>query len=278
MTPQVWIDGRLVDKTAARISVYDHTILFGDGVWCGTRIYHHRPFLGSAYLDAMRATAEDWRLPVPYTREELHAAINQTLIANDRSEGYLRITITRGAGTLGLDPRKCDPCVIILADDVMPYPRDLLAAGLDLITATVRRPPGSPFRLARPDDIQAQNEALAAGCLEALLLDPEGHVVGTTDGLVLIARSGQLTLASPARDPVLAAWLAGWVPTLGIPLVQASVELATVRSAEEVLLVSTAAEIVPITRLDGQPIGPGVPGPLALRLRSQYREAASRLY
>jgi len=278
MSAKVWLDGQFVEKNDARVSVYDHALLFGDGVWVGTRIYGGRPFKLAEHLQGMLASANALRLPLPMSPEELVRAADETIHANGRTEGYLRVTVTRGAGTLGLDPRKCEPVVAILADDVIPYPRELYDVGLDAITATVRRSYPLPHLLSRGTDVLAKAEALAAGCLEALVLDPHDQVSGFTDANAFFIQAGELR--TPASgDPVTRAVLAELAAEAGILFREPqSVRRDELASADEVFAASSAAEIIAIRQLDGAPIAAGGEGPITRQLRTRYRDAVRRLY
>jgi branched-chain amino acid aminotransferase len=268
--PRAWIDGALPDKLDARVGVYDHGFLFGDGVAEGMRAHGGRVFRLADHLARLRASADFLSLKVPLSDAQLTAAIAETLRANNRSDGYVRVMVTRGPGTLGLDPRKCEPTVVVVAEDVMDYPRELYDAGLDVVTTPAVGFVHGVTLLARPADVLAKASALKAGCLDALLLDHTGHVVGSTDGTVFAVRGGDLFThpgTHVARAVVLE--LAGGPAHEG-PL--------SVAAADEVFLASTAAEVIAVARIDGAPVGAGGEGPVTRRLRGLYRDAARRGY
>lgn len=279
MAAKVWLDGQLVEKNDARVSVYDHALLFGDGVWIGTRIYGGRSFRLAEHLGWMFASACVFRLDIPLAIDELVRAADETIQANGRTEGYLRVTVTRGAGTLGLDPRKCEPVIAILADDVIPYPRELYDVGLDTITATVRRELLHPHLLSRGSDILAKVEALGAGCLEALLLDPRDDVSGFIDGNAFFVVDGEVRTPDVSGDPVTRKFVSELAAEAGVPFSEWHPVLrADVLAASEVFAASSAAEIIAIRRLDGVPIASGTEGPITRQLRTLYRDAVRRLY
>lgn len=279
MPAKVWLDGKLLEKNDARVSVYDHALLFGDGVWVGTRIYGGRPFKLTEHLRGMVASANALQLTIPLSPDEIVRAAEETIQANGRTEGYLRVTVTRGAGTLGLDPRKCEPVIAILADDVIPYPRELYDAGLDVITASVRRSYPVPHMLSRGTDILAKAEALVAGCLEALVLDPHGEVSGFTDGNVFYVTAGDLCTPAASGDSVTRAFLAELAAEVGLAFrEQQPVRRDDLLAADELFSASSAAEIIAIRTLDGSPIAGGTEGPITLRLRTLFRDAVRRLY
>lgn len=277
MAAKVWLDGQLVEKNDARVSVYDHALLFGDGVGVGTRIYGGRPFRLADHWRGLVASANVLRLPLPLSSEELLRAADETIQVNGRTEGYLRVTVTRGAGTLGLDPRKCEPVVAILADDVIPYPRELSDVGLDAITARVRRLYPLPHMLSRGSDVLAKAEALAVGCLEALVLDPRDEVAGFTDANAFVVVGGEV-LTPASGDTVMRTVVADLAAEAGIPFHEQAMRRDDLVTADEVFAGSSAAEIIAIRRLDGAPIAAGGEGPITRQLRTLYRDAVRRLY
>ncbi len=279
MATKVWLDGHLVEKNDARVSVYDHALLFGDGVWIGTRIYGGRPFRLADHWHGLVASANALRLPLPLSPEELLRAADEAIHANGRTEGYLRVTVTRGAGTLGLDPRKCEPVVAILADDVIPYPRELYDVGLDAVTASVRRELLHPHMLSRGSDVIAKVEALGAGCLEALLLDPRDNVSGFIDGNAFFVVDGEVRTPDVSGDPVTRKFVSELAAEAGVPFSEWHPVLrADILAASEVFVASSAAEIIAIRRLDGAPIAAGGEGPITRQLRTLYRDGVRRLY
>jgi branched-chain amino acid aminotransferase len=279
MAAKVWLDGKLVEKNDARVSVYDHALLFGDGVWVGTRIYGGRPFRLAKHLGGMFASACVLRLDIPLSIDELVRAADEAIQANGRTEGYLRVTVTRGAGTLGLDPRKCEPVVTILADDVIPYPRELYDVGLDAVTALVRRELLFPHMLSRGSDVLAKVEALAAGCLESLVLDLRDEVSGFIDGNAFFVVEGEVRTPAASGDPVTRMFVAELAAEAGIVFSERRpVRRDDILAADEVFAASSAAEVIAIRQLDGAPIAAGGEGPITRRLRTLYRDAARRLY
>ena len=278
MPSKVWIDGKLFDKNDAKVSVFDHGLLFGDGVSEGMRAYGGRVFRMADHLDRLyQCSATYLFLTVPMTRDELAAGIGEVLAANGRTDGYVRVVVTRGPGTLGLDPRKCEPSVIIIAEDVVDYPRELYDTGLEVITTLAAGSIPGVTLLSRPADVWAKATALRAGCLDAVLYNWRGELLGSTDGSVFLVSHG---------------WLNTHVGTHVAQRViqdEVSVRLGVVAGfsggaytrddllkADEVFLVSTAAEVIAVTRIDGQPVGSGQEGPVTRRLRELYREAVRR--
>src|SRR5262245_54805366 len=186
MNPKVYINGKLFDKPDAKISVYDHGLLYGDGVFEGIRIYEGKVFRLREHVDRLYDSARHIHLEIPMSREKMAEAIVSTVQANQRKDGYIRVIVTRGAGTLGLDPRKTsDPQVIIIADDISLYPRELYENGLEIITAgTIRNHPNAVNPRIKSlnylNNILAKIEGVQAGCLEALMLNHKGEVAECT--------------------------------------------------------------------------------------------------
>jgi branched-chain amino acid aminotransferase len=274
MSSKVWIDGNLFDKNDAKVSVFDHGLLFGDGVWEGMRAYDGRVFMLREHLDRLYRSAEMLSLTIPVTSGELASAVTGTLQANNRSNGYVRVVVTRGPGTLGLDPRKCEPAVIVIAEDVVEYPRELYDAGLDVVLVPAIRYEASNSTLSRAGVVAAKVAALQAGCLDAILYDAGRAILGSTDGAVFAVTGGQVatqTGTSVARAVVIAeARTAGLAVTSGLTQDHFSSE------PDEVFLASTAAEVIAVRSINGKPIGSGREGPITRKLRDLYREAVRR--
>ncbi len=273
MPGKVWIDGKLLDKNDAKVSVFDHGLLFGDGVAEGMRAYGGHVFRLNDHLARLYDSADFLSLTIPLGEDELARVVGEVLAANGRTEGYVRVMVTRGPGTLGLDPRKCEPAVVVIAEDVVDYPRELYDAGLDVITTpAVGFIPGVTL-LSRPADVLAKTSALKAGCLDAILYGPAGEVLGSTDGCVFVVKDGALW-AHPgnlvARTAVI-----GEARAAGLAVVEEQLTLDDLTAADEVFLASTAAEVIGVARIDGRPVGSGE-GSTTRRVRELYREAARR--
>jgi branched-chain amino acid aminotransferase len=279
MSSKVWIDGNLLDKTDAKVSVFDHGLLFGDGVWEGMRIYGGRVFKLREHLDHLRASAGAIGLSLPLSSDELASAVEATVRANDRTEGYVRLTATRGVGTLGLDPRKCDPSVIVVAEDVVPYPRELADHGLNVIAVEWPRPEVFATHLSRAGLVQVKSFALEAGCLEALLFDPDGRLMGATEAAALVVSAGVVTTPpddETLSDPVFRRAVLELADRAGIPTAEATLHRGDVWEAEEVFLAGAAGELVAVVKVGDHPIGDGRPGPVTGRLREFFHETVRR--
>jgi branched-chain amino acid aminotransferase len=279
---RVYINGQLYPKEEARISVYDHGLLYGDGVFEGMRSYGGKVFRLGDHLDRLYESARAIALQIPIGHEQMANAVNETLKANGIKDGYVRLLVTRGAGALGLDPnRTSDPQVIIIADHIQLYPVELYEQGLELVTAaTIRNHPAalSPRikSLNYLNNIMAKLEGLQAGCVEALMLNHKGDVAECTGDNIFIVRRGELLtppvdagiLEGITRNTVLAIARA-----LGIPTAERNFQRHDIFVAEECFLTGSAAEVIPVVKLDQRPIGNGRPGPITKRLIQEFHRA-----
>ncbi|MEX2118090.1 MAG: branched-chain-amino-acid transaminase [Pirellulales bacterium] len=279
MSFKVYIAGKLYDKEDAKISVYDHGLLYGDGVFEGIRSYGGRVFRLEQHLDRLWHSAKAIWLTIPIAREALAKAIHDTLAANQIADGYIRLIVTRGAGTLGLDPnRTSDPQVIIITDHISLYPRELYERGLEIITvSTMRNHPAalSPRikSLNYLNNILAKIEGLQAGCIEALMLNVKGEVAECTGDNIFLVRDGVLL-----TPPIDAGILEGVTRQAVIELAgQAKLEVREiplskhdVYIADECFLTGTAAEVIPVVKVDSRTIGAGKPGPITRDLIERF--------
>jgi branched-chain amino acid aminotransferase len=285
MTPRIYINGKLYDKTDAKISVYDHGLLYGDGVFEGIRIYNGKVFRLREHLQRLYDGARSIRLEIPLNREEMEEAVKSTVQANNKRDGYIRLVVTRGAGYLGLDPRKAsNPQVIIIVDDIALYPPELYENGLEIATvSTIRNHPNALNPRIKSlnylNNIMAQIEAVQAGCFEALMLNHQGEVAECTGDNVFVAKRG--VLRTPPTDAgILEGITRNAVIELArganIPVHETALTRYDVYAADECFLTGTAAEVVPVVQCDGRPIGNGKPGPLTKQLREQFQRLVRR--
>ncbi len=283
MSSHVFINDRLVPKDEAAISVYDHGLLYGDGVFEGIRVYSGRVFLLKEHIDRLYDSARSIRLDIPLGPEEMIKSVEQTVTANGIEDGYVRLVVTRGAGSLGLDIRKTNhPQVIIIADTITLYPEELYEQGLEIITAsTIRNHPAalSPRikSLNYLNNILAKIEGTDAGCQEALMLNHKGEVAECTGDNLFIVRAG--VLATPPKDAgILEGITRNCVMQLAredeIPVEEVPLTRYDLFVAEECFLTGTAAEVVPVVKLDGRLIGNGRPGKLTRHLRERFQQFA----
>jgi len=283
MSLKVFIDGQLIDKEHAKISVYDHGLLYGDGVFEGIRVYGGNVFLHDEHIDRLFESALAIRLTIPLNKAEVIKAVEQTVAANKIKDGYVRLVVTRGAGSLGLDIRKTShPQVIVIADTITLYPEEFYRDGLAIITAsTLRNHPGalSPRikSLNYLNNILAKIEATDAGCQEAIMLNHKGEVAECTGDNIFIIKKGVLKTPSTeagilegiTRNAVIGLAKKANVPVQEIPLLRHDIF-----TADECFLTGTAAEVIPVVKLDGRPIGDGKPGKVTNDLRSRFQRLA----
>jgi branched-chain amino acid aminotransferase len=277
---KVSINGKLLEKEQATVSVYDHGLLYGDGVFEGIRVYGGKAFLLADHVDRLYESARAIRLEIPMTRPALAAAVDETVAANRLTEGYVRLVVTRGAGTLGLDPRKTsDPQVIIIADTIALYPREMYEQGLKLITAsTIRNHPQALSARIKSlnylNNILAKIEGTDAGSVEALMLNHKGDVAECTGDNIFIVQRG--VLKTPSTDSgILEGITRNAVIRLardaGLTVEETTLTRHDIYIAEECFLTGTAAEVIPVVSLDGRPIGAGEPGPVTKDLLKRFR-------
>jgi branched-chain amino acid aminotransferase len=279
-SPRVWMNGKLVDKSEAKVSVYDHGLLYGDGVFEGIRVYHGKVFRLREHIDRLYDSARAIWLEIPLGREEMIRAVEETVKANEKRDGYIRLLVTRGPGTLGLDPRKCEPQVVIIVDDISLYPRELYDNGLEIITAaTIRNHPAALNPRIKSlnylNNILAKIEAIRGGCLEALMLNHKGEVAECTGDNVFVVKHGELR-TTPLDAGILEGVTRNAVIELakkaGVPFREMTMTRHDIFTADELFLTGTAAEIIPVVKCDGRPIGAGKPGPVTKRLRELFQE------
>jgi branched-chain amino acid aminotransferase len=278
---KVYINGKLYDKADAKISVYDHGLLYGDGIFEGIRVYDGKVFRLRQHVDRLYDSARGIKLEIPMSREQMAEAITSTVKANDKRNGYIRAIVTRGAGTLGLDPRKTsDPQVIIIVDDISMYPPELYENGMEIVTvSTIRNHPNalSPRikSLNYLNNIMAKMEGIQAGCLEALMLNHEGQVAECTGDNIFIVKRG--VLKTPPTDAgILEGVTRNAVIELAraanVPVEENNLTRLDVHAADECFLTGTAAEVIPVVKCDGRPIGTGKPGPITKQLRERFHQ------
>jgi len=278
---KVWIDGELLEQEDAKLSVFDHGTLYGDGVFEGIRAYNGKVFEFSPHLDRLFASAECLRLKMPYAREDLIDATHAVMEANRMVDGYIRMVVTRGAGTLGLSPFRCPrPSVFIIADQVALYPDALYTSGMPVIIAkTVRTSP----RMVNPrvkslnylNNILANIEAIDAGVEEAIMLNEDGNVAEGTGDNVFIVTEGEV-ITPPADAGILLGITRGVViglaKRLGLAMLERHFAPEQLYAADECFLTGTAAEVIAVTRVGETPIGDGRVGPVTQRLLAAFRE------
>ena len=270
--PAIWMNGRIIDLAEARVSIFDHGLLYGDGVFEGIRFYDRRCFRVEAHLARLERSAAAIELAMPYSRDQLRAAMDAVVARAGAPDGYLRLLVTRGEGDLGLDPRSCKrPTTIVAAAPLRVF--EGAGAGVTVIVASTRQAPADVVdprikSLNYLNRILARLEAVRVGADEAFMLNARGHLAeGTTDN-VFVVREGTL-LTPPASDGALEGITRDAVLALArelrIPAREASLGTYDLRTADEAFLVGTGAGLVPVERIDGRTL-PACPGPVFARI------------
>ncbi|HOX53922.1 MAG: branched-chain-amino-acid transaminase [Candidatus Omnitrophica bacterium] len=279
---KIYINGKLFEREQAKISVFDHGLLYGDGVFEGIRAYNKLVFKLKEHIDRLYESAQSITLKIPMAKQELIKAVINTLRANKLKDAYIRLIVTRGEGDLGLDPRKCagNATIIIITDKITLYPDSLYKNGLKIVTVpTVRNLPEALNPQIKSlnylNNILAKIEAINAGAEEAIMLDHLGYVAECTGDNIFIVRRKQLytppqcmgTLRGITRDTVLE-----MAPKMKIPVHEHVVTRHEVYTSDECFLTGTAAEIIPVVKVDGRTIGSGKPGEITKKLTEQFRK------
>jgi branched-chain amino acid aminotransferase len=281
MSLKVNINGTLYAKEDARVSVYDHGFLYGDGVFEGMRSYGGQVFRLEQHLHRLWDSAKAIWLEIPVTQEALAATVTATLSANEIQDGYIRLVVTRGAGTLGLDPNlTSDPQVIIITDHITLYPDEYYENGLKIVTVATRR--NHPNALSPRikslnylNNILAKIEGLQAGCVEALMLNHRDEVAECTGDNIFLVKSG--CLVTPATDAGILEGITrqavmDLAQEAGMEVREPTIKLDDVYEADECFLTGSAAEVVPVVQVDDCQIGTGTPGPVTCDLMKRFRE------
>ncbi|MGC9318710.1 MAG: branched-chain-amino-acid transaminase [Armatimonadota bacterium] len=281
MAQLIYLDGELVEREQAKISVYDHGLLYGDGVFEGIRVYNGRVFRLDEHLRRLNRSARALMLDIPLSHEELAEATLETCRANEVRDGYIRMIVTRGVGDLGLDPRKCPtPTVVIIAANIQLYPEELYETGLPLITVSTRR--NSPVSLDPGikslnylNNILGKIECIQAGVQEGIMLTNQGMVSECTgDNIFILAREELITppVEAGILDGITRAVVMELAVDEGIDVAEKLFPVSEVYTADECFLTGTAAELVPVVKVDGRIIGDGKPGRTTKRLLNRFRE------
>jgi branched-chain amino acid aminotransferase len=279
--PLVWVNGKMLPQSQAMVSVYDHGLLYGDGIFEGIRIYRGRIFKCAQHLDRLYHCADQIKMKIPITREQMEAVQRECISVNGITEGYIRLVVTRGFGTLGLDPRRCPvPGVICIADQINLYPPEFYETGMKVIVA---KRPKTAIAALDPrvkslnylNNILAKMEAIDADCHEAIMISPDGFVAECTGDNIFIIKGGKLF--TPPTDVGLLPGITRQfvIDTLarecGLSCEQKRLKMADVTSADEVFLTGTAAEIIGVPQVGDQKISNGE-GPITNKLRMKFRQ------
>jgi branched-chain amino acid aminotransferase len=281
----VFINGKLLPAAEATVSVFDHGVLYGDGIFEGLRIYGGRVFRLEEHIKRLYESAKAIWLEVPMAQDAMCRAVNETVKANDLREGYVRLIVTRGCGTLSLDANLCkDPQIIIIADTIALYPRELYESGLEIITAsTVRNHPAALNPRIKSlnylNNILAKIEGLKAGCIEVLMLNHKGEVAECTGDNIFLVKNGEVLtppidagiLAGVTRNAVIELAREAGLSVHEIPLTRHDVYVA-----DECFLTGTAAEVIAVVKVDSRKIGDGKPGRITVDLERRFKELTKR--
>jgi len=279
MALKVWLDDKLVDVADAKISVFDHGLLYGDGVFEGIRVYNSKVFELEAHMRRLYESAKVIRLEIPMTKDKLIDAVENTVKANEVIDGYIRLVVTRGVGNLGLNPFVCEKsCVFIIADSIQLYPEELYEKGLKVISATTVRNhplaiPPQAKSMNYLNNILAKIEALDSNVPEAIMYNHEGYVAEATGDNVFIVKDGVVY-----TPPIEAGALPGITRAVVIRLakkeklqvVEKNLTRFDLYVCDEFFLTGTAAEVIGVVEIDSRTIGDGMPGPITRLLRKQF--------
>lgn len=283
MAGKIWLQDKLVDADQAKISVFDHGVLYGDGIFEGIRVYGSRIFELDAHIERLYKSAKVIRLDIPLGKAELVDAIEQTVKANNIADGYIRLIVTRGIGDLGLNPFLCEKAqIIIIADDIQLYPEELYEKGLKVISSiTVRSHPLSippqVKSLNYLNSILAKIEAIDAGAGEAIMFNHEGYVAEASADNVFIVTDGEL-YTPPSYAGLLEGITRAIVMRLateaGIKVIERNITRADLYTCDEFFLTGTGAEVIGVVEIDNRKIGDGKPGEMTKMLRKKFFEYA----
>ena len=277
---KIFIDGKYYSERDAKVSVFDHGLLYGDGVFEGIRAYHGRVFKLKEHIDRLFYSAKAILLELPMSHAQLMKATVETCRANKLRDGYIRLVVTRGVGTLGLNPRTCKkPSVIIIADKIQLYPQEYYQRGLDIITVPTTRNLHSALNPAIKslnylNNILAKIEANNAGVEEAVMLNAEGFVAECTgDNLFIVKNRALFTppLSAGALYGITRQTVIELAEEAGLKVSEPNLTRYDLFNADECFLTGTGAELIPVVKIDGRVIGSGKPGPITRWLEEDYR-------
>lgn len=277
---KIYLDGKFVDESEAKISVFDHGLLYGDGIFEGIRLYGGNVFRLEEHLERLEYSAKALLLKMPWSRKEIADATLETCRQNGLTDGYIRLVVTRGVGDLGLSPWLCPvPSIFIIASKIALYPAEHYTTGLSIVTVATRRIssaalPPAVKSLNYLNNILAKIEARQAGALEAIMLNDQGYVAECTGDNIFIVHKGAIITPSASQGAlkgITRSAIVDIAAELGIPLREADMTRYDVWNADECFLTGTAAEVIPVVKLDGREIGTAMPGPITLRVLEAFR-------
>ena len=281
MSLKVYLNGKFIDKNKAKISVFDHGLLYGDGVFEGIRSYNRLVFKLSEHIDRLYRSAHAIKLKIPMGKSSLTKAVIATLKRNRLDDAYIRLVVTRGPGDLGLDPRKCKKggVIFIITDKIMFYPKKFYEKGLHIVSAKARKNYKGAIdpnikSLNYINNILAKIDGIKKDCPEAIMLTYDDYVAECTGDNIFIVKKG--TLLTPPRDIALKGITQAAVIDIArkkkIRFKEKNMRLNEICTADECFLTGTAAEIIPVTRVDGRRIGNGKPGRITRELLEAFHK------
>ncbi len=283
MALKIWMGDKLVDESQAKVSVFDHGLLYGDGVFEGIRVYDGNIFEFEAHLRRLYESAKAIRLTIPMEKQQLAKAVETTVAANKISNGYIRLVVTRGVGTLGLNPFTCKmPMIVIIADKIQLYPEEYYEKGLKIISATTVRNhplaiPPQVKSLNYLNNILAKIEALDVNVPEAIMYNHEGFVAEATGDNVFTVRKGTIYVTpveSGALEGITRATVISLAKQEDLEVVEKNLTRFDLYVCDELFLTGTAAEVIGVVEIDGRIIGDGTPGPVTKMIRKKFFEYA----
>ena len=281
---KIYLNGKFVAKEDAKVSVFDHGLLYGDGVFEGIRAYGHIVFRLKEHIDRLYESAHTLMMAIPLTREEMISAVVETLKVNQISDGYVRLVVTRGEGDLGLDPRKCygKPNIIIIADKIALYPKELYEKGMEIITVpTVQNHQEALNPMLKSlnylNNIMAKIEATNSGYSEAIMLDHQGFVAECTGDNIFIIKNGKIKTPSQGHlKGITRSAVLDIAQKLKMPTEETFITRHEVYISDECFLTGTAAEIIPVVKVDGRVIGDGKPGVLTKSILENFHQLTKK--
>ncbi len=281
---KIWLDGEIVDQAEAKVSVFDHGLLYGDGVFEGIRFYNGRVFRLEEHVERLFLSAKAILLKMLWTESEVCDIVRDTIRANGLVDGYVRLVVTRGSGGLGLNPYLCPkPSMFCIAASIQLYPEEYYAKGLELVTCSTRRPSHATLSpqiksLNYLNNIMAKAECVQAGAMEGLMLNDEGTVAECTGDTIFIVKNGVVItpkITDGALDGITRAVIFELCERLEIEIIEDTITRYDVYTADESFLTGTAAEVIPVVKVDDRSIGDGMPGEVFKELLTAFREEAA---
>jgi len=277
---KIYLDGKFVDKADAKVSVFDHGLLYGDGVFEGIRLYSGNVFRLEEHLERLEYSAKAILLDMPWSRKEISDATCETCRQNNLRDAYIRLVVTRGVGDLGLSPWLCaKPSIFIIADKITLYPPEFYENGMAIVTVPTRRVNPAAFSPAVKslnyiNNILAKIEAKQFGAPEAIMLNDQGYVAEcTADNIFMVHKGALLTPASSqgALKGITRGAIIDVAAALGIPFREENLTRYDLWNADEAFMTGTGAEAAPVVKLDGRVIGTGKPGPVFQKILADFR-------